>query len=279
MSATRLRYCPRSHRSPLGRTVRSAKPRLCGSALDPPPLKDRIQLENPKAQYLSTAAETCAALDDLDEYRIAEGSSHDLVVLHGVAMYARDITRAASELLIAGRTLAASALTRTVIEHSVLAQWVKQDPETRGHLFLRQSEVERHRWLDVVLAADFEIPGTEPNEPGPKPKNVTREFDTVKNLFGDSENGRQLYLTYRNLSRFVHPSGSNLARYMSREKHGARLSPQLQSEQDAEAVAFYLASSLMMCALPYLDALGDAVDQASFLRATALNVGLLSQLA
>ena len=110
-------------------------------------------MENPKAQYLSTAAETCATLDDLDEYRIAEGSSHDLVVLHGVAMYARDITRAASELLIAGRTLAASALTRTVIEHSVLAQWVKEDPETRGHLFLCQSEVERHRWLDVVLVS------------------------------------------------------------------------------------------------------------------------------
>lgn len=230
-------------------------------------------------QYLSAVDETCTALDDLIEYWVAEGEAHSLVVLHGVAMYARDTSLAASHLLRAGRTLAAGALTRVVIEHSVLAQWVKEDPETRGHLFLLQSEVERHRWLDVVLAADFEIPGSEPNESGPKPKNVTKEFDTVKNLFGNSENSRQLYLTYRNLSRCVHPSGSNLARYMSREKHGARLSPQLQSEQDAEAVAFYLASSLMMCALPYLDALGDAVDQASTLRATARNVGLLTRLA
>lgn len=241
-------------------------------------MKDIIELEEFMAQYLSAVDNACAALDTLVEYWVAEGESPGLVVLHGAAMYARDTSRAASQLLRADRTLASGALTRVVVEHAVLSQWIKEDPDLRGHLFLRQSEVERHRWLDVVIAADLDIPGPEQKESGPKPKNVTREFDTVKNLFGDSENGRQLYLTYRNLSRFVHPSEPNLAQYMSNEKHGSLLSPQLQSEQDPEAVAFYLASSLIMCALPYFDALGDVADQANSLRATASTLGLLTKL-
>ncbi len=40
----------------------------------------------------------------------------------------------------------------------------------------------------------------------PRTKNVAPEFNTPKNLFGDTDNGRQLYLTYKHLSQFVHPS-------------------------------------------------------------------------
>ena len=83
-----------------------------------------------------------------------------------------------------------------VIEHAVLAQWLKVDPETRGSLFLQRSEVERHRWFDVVLAANFDptdpvhaaLTKVEEGDRGPKrPKNVAREFDTVRNLFGDTD--------------------------------------------------------------------------------------------
>jgi len=75
-----------------------------------------------------------------------------------------------------------------VIEHAVLAQWLKVDPETRGSLFLQRSEVERHRWFDVVLAANFDptdpvhdaLTKVEEGDRGPKrPKNVAREVDTV----------------------------------------------------------------------------------------------------
>ena len=230
----------------------------------------------PREEHVACVDLACSLLDAVEEYSIAEGDVPGLLVIHGLAMYARDTARAASALLADGQTLAASALTRVVIEHAVLAQWLKVDPETRGSLFLQQSEVERHRWFDVVLAANFDLidpvhaalTKVEERERGPKPKNVAREFDTVKNLFGDTDQGRQMYLTYRNLSQFVHPSAMTFSRYMGELPHGRLLSTRLQVVQNAEALAFYLACATTMCTLPYLDAL-DEVEGATSLRATA----------
>lgn len=209
----------------------------------------------------------CDRLDGIPEYGIWEGDATGLLVLHGLAMYAKDTARAASSLLRDGHTLAAGALARVVIEHAVLAQWLKVDPEARGQLFTRQSEVERARWFDVVLGAyvDQKDPaqvaltqierdrGLLPS----KPKNVATEFDTVRNLFADTEKGRQWYLTYRNLSRFVHPSSVTFMRYARKLPGGADLKTELQVEQDPEAVAYYLASALAVCALTYFDVLGE----------------------
>ena len=75
--------------------------------------------------------------------------------------------------------------------------------DRRVHLFLRQAEVEQHRWYEVVRDA-----GIEPDESPEKRKNVDPDFNTVKNLFGDAETGRQMYLTCRNLSRYVHPTAT-----------------------------------------------------------------------
>jgi hypothetical protein len=210
----------------------------------------------------------CSLLDAVEEYSIADGDVPGLLVLHGLAMYARDTARAALALLADGQTLAAAALTRVVIEHAVLAQWLKVDSETRGSLFLQQGEVDRHRWFDVVLAANFDLTDpvhaaltkVEERVRGPKRKNVAREFDTVKNLFGknlfgDTDQGRQMYLTYRNLSQFVHPSPVTFARYTGELPHGLLLSTRLQVVQNADALAFYLACATTMCTLPYLDAL------------------------
>lgn len=218
--------------------------------------------------YLACAELACAALDNVEEYCVADGDAAGLLVLHGLAMYARDTARGTSALLRDGQTLAAAVLSRVVIEHAVLAQWLKLDPEARSSLFLKQSEVERSRWWEVVLAAnpDMAVPATAApnmteNERGAmrKPKSVAPEFDTPKNLFGNTDAGRQMYLTYRNLSKFVHPSAATFARYTSRLKSGLELSSRLQVEQDAEAISFDLASAVVMCTLPYLEMLGDVV--------------------
>lgn len=87
-------------------------------------------------------------------------------------------------------------------------------------------------------------------------------FHTPKNLFGDSEAGRQLYLTYRHLSRFVHPSAATFARYTAKLPFGLDLKMQLQECQNAEALSFYLASATVMSTLPYLDMTGEPVGAA-----------------
>jgi len=235
---------------------------------------NRVEPDKPAAREdcLTCIETVCVALDGLQEYGIAVGDAAGLLVMHGLAMYARDTARAAVALLRGGRTLAAGALTRVVIEHAVLAQWLRADPEGRGQLFLQQSEVERARWLEVVLAADFDMKGAEHSARpmvderdrlATKPKNVDAIFHTPKNLFSDTEVGRQMYLTYRNLSRFVHPSAATFGRYTELLPQGAlRLTMQLQAEQDAEAVSFYLATATVMSALPYLDATGEPVRAA-----------------
>jgi hypothetical protein len=91
------------------------------------------------------------------KYDIAEGDARGLLVLHGLAMHARDTARAASLLLREDLTHPAAALTRVVIKFGVLAQRLKEDPESRGGLFLQQSEVERYRWFEVVLAANIDM--------------------------------------------------------------------------------------------------------------------------
>jgi len=230
----------------------------------------------PREEHVACVDLACSLLDAVAEYSIAGGDVPGLLVLHGLAMYVRDTARSALALLADGQTLAAAALTRVVIEHAVLAQWLKVDSETRGSLFLQQGEVDRHRWFDVVLAANFDVTdpvhaaltNVEERERGPKPKNVAREFNTVKNLFGDTNQGRQMYLTYRNLSQFVHPSAVTFARYTGELSHGLLLSTRLQVVQNADALAFHLACATTMCTLPYLDAL-DEVEGATSLRATA----------
>ena len=67
----------------------------------------------------------CNALDGVEEYGICEGDASGLLVLHGLAIYAHDTVRSSALLLREGRTLSASALARVVIEHAVLAQWLK----------------------------------------------------------------------------------------------------------------------------------------------------------
>lgn len=210
---------------------------------------------------------TCDRLDGLQEYSIATGDATGLLVMHGLAMYARDAARAAAMLLRDGQTLAAGALTRVVLEHAVLAQWLKVEPEARGQLFMQQSAVERSRWFEVALAANFDLGspahaaltkieeerGLAPS----KPKNVAKEFDTPKNLFGDTQVGRRFYLTYRHLSQFVHPSLRTFGRYTEELRFGLGLKTTLQAGQDPEALAFYLASATVMCALPYFDVLGE----------------------
>jgi hypothetical protein len=231
-------------------------------------------------EHLHVVESACAAVDGVEEYGIWQGDASGLLVLHGLAMYARDTARSASLLLRDGRTLSAAALTRVVIEHAVLAQWLKADPEERGQLFLQQSQVERARWFEVVLAANFDM--TDPAHAAlteidkrdglvTKPKNVDEVFHTPKNLFGDTEQGRQFYLTYRNLSRFVHPSVTTFARYGYEPPLGGgrQLVNTLQQEQDPEAASFYLASAIVMCALPYLDVLEEELQAATMLRLAA----------
>ena len=133
----------------------------------------------------------------------------------------------------------------------MIVQWVKMDPDARGQLFLDQSWVERTRWFEVVLKAGIDLTDsrsitvrTTEQEPrsSSKPKNVAPEFGTVKILFGDNSFGRQLYLTYRNLSRFVHPSATTFVRYTSAlDFGGLSLRTALVSDQDPEAISFYLA--------------------------------------
>lgn len=225
-------------------------------------------------------ASACAALDGVEDYGIGYGDASGLMVLHGLAMYARDTARSATRLLRDGRTMSAAALTRVVVEHAVLAQWLKADPEERGQLFLRQSEVERARWFEVVLDAHFDtedpvsaaLAEREKRDGlAPKLKNVDEVFQTARNLFGDSESGKQFYLTYRNLSRFVHPSVTTFARYGYETPLGSgrQLVNTVRQDQDPEAASFYLAAATVMCTLPYLDVLEDHLDDATMLRLAA----------
>lgn len=96
-------------------------------------------------------------------------------------------------------------------------------------------------------------------------------FHTPKNLFGDTENGRQLYLTYRNLSRFVHPAVTTFGRYTTQPPLGGglQLVNELQEDQNPEGASFYLASAIVMCALPYLDVLAEQLQASKLLRLKA----------
>lgn len=228
--------------------------------------------------YLDVLAAAGEVLDDLEQYGIGTQDAHGLLVLHGLAMYARDIARAAAALLLADETLAGGALTRVVLEHAVLAEWLTSAATTtheldrRAHLFLRQAEVEQHRWFEVVRDA-----GIEPAESPEKRKNVDPDFNTVKNLFGDTETGRQMYLTYRNLSRYVHPTASTFMRFTRQLPYGVELVTKLEVGHDPEALAYYLASATVICALRYLEPLGEESTVA--LTAQARAAGLLVSMA
>lgn len=229
--------------------------------------------------YLSFVDLACNRLDRLQEYSTMDGDGNGLFAMHGLTMYARDTARAAALLLRNGMTCQAGALARVVLEHAVVLQWLKADPEQRGQLFLKHGMSEHARWFKVVLAADFDLSrpefaslGTADEKRGAKPpKSPAPELDSVQTLFGQTEVGRKLYLVYRNLSQFVHPSWRALPSYAERLEHGQELKTSLQVEQPPTSVAHYLASGLAMCALPYLTML-DELE-------TAIALGVAAQVA
>ena len=97
-------------------------------------------------------------------------------------------------------------------------------------------------------------------------------------MFGDTDMGKQIYLTYRNLSRFASHDGDlrqvngvPVARGSSR--HDYRWTKMAEPSH-----SFYLASLTVMCTVAYLDALGDG-DGISSLLAMAGAAGLVTTLA
>lgn len=121
--------------------------------------------------YLAVLAAAGESLDELKQYGIGTQDAHGLLVLHGLAMYARDTARAAAPLLLADETLAAGALTRIVLGHAVLSEWLTSSATTtheldrRAYLFLRQG---RGRAAPLVRGRagrrhrDRRVPGTDP---------------------------------------------------------------------------------------------------------------------
>ncbi len=71
----------------------------------------------------------------------------------------------------------------------------------------------------------------------------------------------------------MHPSALTFARYTSNLPFGVNLATTLQTAQDSEALAFYLASAMVLCALPYFAVLGeDRAAVAVLIRAQASSV-------
>ena len=163
---------------------------------------------------------TCRRLDRAQKHRAQESPTTGLIVLHGLAMYARDSARSAASLLRAEQTLPAAVLGRVILEHAALAQWLEVDPEGRGQLCLDQSTTSRSRWLKAVLevADERQQPWLQQWQEEQRrlpagAKNAAPEFNRVAALFGKSDAGNELYMTYRNLSSYVHPDDATFTRY------------------------------------------------------------------
>jgi len=247
-------------RGTLGRLTESTAGRdWYESAMSDGPQPD----EQMMAAFRGIVDASAAALDGVKPYGIRHGDAHDLLVLHGLAMYARDTSRATLDLLDGGHDLSASALMRVVMEHAIVAQWVGAVPG-RGVEFMRQGEVGQHRWYKVIEEAGLDLPGTArgPGPVGATAKSVP-ELDNPKTTFGAVDSSRQLYLQYRRLSKFVHPDVTTLAWYSEALPYGASLVPKRSGRVDPESLLYFLAVSLLLATLPYLDLLGEtaAVDR------------------
>ena len=82
---------------------------------------------------------------------------------------------------------------------------------------------------------------------------------------------RQLYVQYRRLSKFVHPDVATLAWYSEALPYGASLVPKRSGHVDPESLLYFLAVSLLLATLPYLDLLGETAAVARLLALAAQN--------
>jgi len=209
------------------------------------------------AAFRAIVDAAAGALDNLDTYLIREGEAHDLLVLHGLAMYARDTARAVLALLDAGHQLSAAALTRVVLEYATVAQWVGAVPG-RGVEFMRQGEVDQHRWYKVIEEAGIELPESARGHrtAGMATRNVNG-LDSPKTTFKAVDSSQQLYLQYRHLSKYVHPDVTTLSRYTATVPHGLALAPARQTGIDPESLLYFLAVGVLLASLPYLEILDE----------------------
>lgn len=192
-----------------------------------------------------------ALLDGITQFSMSGAAAPYFDVFHTYAHYTCNTVRAALALFDANLVEQCRALTRVALEHAATAQWLALEPG-RYETFQRnlKYEWEGTRKIaeevgapfanDLILHLPAEVVGKKAQELH------------ARKLFKAVDESERLYLHYKVLCGYIHPSATSARLFVSAEGHGG-LALQSPYEHGAYLDMYALAQSLALALMPYLD--------------------------
>ena len=204
-------------------------------------------------QYRQTVLGFAELLDGIGSFKFNRRKERDALLLQGLVFYVRDTARAALILIDNGHGAGAAALTRVAIEHATMAQWLYLQPDG-AEKYLAEMEAQAKTFAAKVrkvgLAMPDDLKDAYERYETARPIQEIRQTETMFNAVDPSG---WMYMQWKTLCGYVHPSSSTAARYIQEEDDGSVVWLKHPDSIPDRALLFSLALSMGLATAPLLD--------------------------
>ncbi|MFC7497064.1 MULTISPECIES: DUF5677 domain-containing protein [unclassified Nocardioides] len=193
-----------------------------------------------------------AIVDELETLHVRPRKHRHLELMHGLTWYTCDTARSALQLIDADQSGSAAVLVRVALEHGTLLQWLVAEPEN-AEKYMQQKKFEALKFKDVAERAGIMLPADLRGEyESYASLKAIQDLQQIRGMFDRLDPAGALYLQYRYLSGYIHPSMKTTGRYTHIDGDGLALMSE-PAPAPARAILYTLAMALAFAVAPYVD--------------------------
>lgn len=213
-----------------------------------------MEKSEPKdAQYRQAIIDLVELLDGVASIKVNRRKVRHADLLHGLCFYTHDTTEAALVLIDRGYGPSAAALTRVAVEHATMAQWIVLQPNGVDK-YLADLEAQAKTFAAKITGVGIEMPPdlAEGYKRYDKAKAV-QEVRQSEQMFTAVDPTGWMYLQWKTLCGYVHPSATTASIYAHENADGAVEWHREPEGMPERALLFSLALSMTLATAPLLD--------------------------
>jgi len=205
------------------------------------------------AEHRRAIVDLAELLDKLPSIRVNVRKVRHATLLQGLCFYVHDTCKAALVLVDGGYLPSAAALTRIAVEHAAMAQWIVLHPEG-AEKYLAEMEAQANTFAKKAKDVGVEIPEdvliAYRQYENAKPVPEIRQTET---MFAAVDPSGWMYLHWKSLCGFVHPSSTTTTMYVEETPDGATTWVRGAKGAPEETIIPSLALSILLATAPLLD--------------------------
>jgi len=211
------------------------------------------QREPTDEQFRQAIVDFAALLDGIGTFKINRRKERNALFLQGLVFYVHDTARAALLLIDNGHTANAAALARIAVEHATMAQWLYLRPDG-AEKYLAELEAQGKTFAAKLVGVGITMPDDLKDAyKRYEQAKAVQEIRQTESLFNAVDPSGWMYVQWKTLCGYVHPSSSTAARYMKEEPDGSITWIKQPDAIPARALLFTLALSMSLATAPLLD--------------------------